>query len=36
MEALVVLGFVFGITALAQVNQLKKEVQRLRNRLGDE
>ena len=30
------LGFVFGLVAVSQVNQLKKEVGRLRERLGGE
>ncbi len=31
-----ILGFTFGVIAVSQVNQLKKEVQRLKNRLEGE
>ena len=31
-----ILGFSFGVIAYSQVNQLKKEVQKLRNRLEGE
>ena len=38
MDAIAILGFVFGLfglIAFGQVNELKKEVQRLRNQLED-
>ncbi len=32
---LAAMGFIFGLSAFAQVNDIKKEVQRLRNQLED-
>ena len=33
--SLAVMGFIFGMTASAQVNQIKKEVQLLKSQLED-
>ena len=33
--SLAVMGFIFGMTATAQVNQIKEEVQRLRSQLEE-